>query len=117
MEAAMSEALNLPSPAHTWFMNNLAEIQSRSHARLKYLSGDRKDKALAEVVGAVFKASIHAQRRGVLDRITPFHAVNYAVRQFRVGRRLAGTSTTDILSEAAYLMGRCKVISLSTAQI
>src|ERR1035438_690174 len=88
MEAVMSAAL-LSSPAHAWFMNNLAEIQSRSRVRLKHLSGDRQEEALAEVVGAVFKASVHAHRRGVLDRITPFHAVNYAVRQFRVGPPLA----------------------------
>src|SRR5450755_2009208 len=113
METVMSAALHLPSPAHTWFMNNLVEIQSRSRVRLKHLSGDNKEEAMAEVVGAVFKASVHAERRGVLDNVTPFHAVDYAVRQFSVGRRLAGTASTDALSEAAYLQGKCRVISLN----
>ncbi len=109
MSAAISQ-----SPAHQWFTNNLPEIQSRSRACLSRLPHNYREEAMAEVMGAVFKAGVHAQRNGVLAKITPYHAVVYAVKQFRQGRRMAGYTTTDVLSEATQAKGRCKVVSLSS---
>jgi hypothetical protein len=112
-EVVMSAAIS-QSPAHAWFMENLPEIQSRSRACLSRLPRHQREEAMAEVVGSVFKASVHAERNGVLARITPFHAVVYAVKHYRQGRRMAGYSSTDVMSEATQIKGRCKVVSLSS---
>jgi hypothetical protein len=109
MSAAISQ-----SPAHTWFMQHLPEIQSRSRACVSRLPRHQRDDAMAEVVGSVFKASVHAERNGVLARITPFHAVVYAVKHYRQGRRMAGYSSTDVMAEATQIKGRCKVVSLAS---
>jgi hypothetical protein len=113
-EVVMSAAIS-QSPAHTWFMQNLPEIQSRSRACLSRLPGHQREEALAEVTAAIFKASVSAERNGVLARITPFHAVVYAVKHYRQGRRLAGYSSTDVMSDATQIKGRCKVVSLESA--
>jgi len=102
------------SPAHTWFMQNLTEIQSRSRACLSRVPSRFRDDAMAEVIANVFKASVSAQRRGVLARITPFRCVLYAVKQYHQGRRMAGYTSTDVMSEAAQAKGRCTVVPLST---
>ena len=99
--------------AHNWFMQNLPEIQSRSNACLSRLSGERREDAQAEIIGAAFKATVHAERNGVLGNITAFHVVTNALKQCRQGRRMAGYTTTDVMSEATQLKGRCKVLSLS----
>ena len=102
------------TPAHRWFAQNLPEIQSRARACLARLHPAQREEALAEVMGAVFTTSVHAHRRGTLAKITPFHAVNFAAKHYRAGRRLAGTSSTDVMSEATQIQGRCQVVSLSS---
>ena len=94
------------SPAHAWFMSNLPEIQSRSNACFARLTPDRRQEAQAEVAAVVFKAVDSAARRGVIARITPFHLVNNAARQFREGRRITGSSSTDVMAEATQRKGR-----------
>ena len=101
------------SPAHCWFSQNLSEIESRSRACLSRLQPEQREEAMAEVLGAVFHASVNAQKRGVLARITPFHAVVFAVKRYRTGRRMAGSSITDVMAEGTQLRGRSKVVSLS----
>jgi len=101
------------SPAQSWFTRNLPEIQSRSRACLSRVRPDQRDDALAEVMGVVYKTSVNAQKRGVLAKITPFHAVDFAVRQYRQGRRMGGYSSTDVTSEATQRLGRSRVVSLS----
>ena len=103
------------SPAHIWFLNHLPEIRSRGHACLSRLRGDAYDEAMSEVVGSVFKGAVYAARSGNLERVTPYHAVRFAVKQFRQGRRLAGYSSTDVTAEAAQLKGRATVLPLPGA--
>ena len=76
------------SEAHDWFIRNLAEIQSRSHACFARLNPDLREEAVAEVMANVYQASASAARRGVLAKITPYHAVVYATKHFRTTRLL-----------------------------
>ena len=111
--------MQLPTPsvasssANLWFMNNYAEIQSRSKACFCRLTPDRRQEAEAEVLATVFKATASAAKRGTLNRLTPFHLVSYAVQQQRVGRRMAGSSSTDVLSDLTRIKRGTRVISLS----
>ena len=94
-------------------MNNFDEIQSRSKACFSRLTPDRRQEAQAEVLATVFKATASAAKRGTLNRLTPFHLVSYAVQQQRVGRRMAGSSSTDVLSDLTRIKRGTRVISLS----
>ena len=102
------------SPAHVWFSQNLPEIQSRARACLSHLLPEQRAEASAEILGSIFKTCVSAQNRGTLHNITPFHAVVYAVKHYRAGRRMAGYSSTDVMSEATQLKGRSKVVSLDS---
>jgi hypothetical protein len=107
-----SHSAVVESPAHAWFLGHLPEIRSRCRAALTRLRAESREEATAEVTAAVFKAAVHAARNGTLGRVTPYHAVAFAVRQFRQGRRVAGYSSTDVTSEAAQAKGRAKVSAL-----
>jgi hypothetical protein len=102
------------SPAHVWFLKNLPEIRSRARACLVGLRADDREEAMAEVTAAVFKATVHASARGTLDRVTPYCAVVFAVCQYRQGRRMAGYTSTDVLSDAARVLQRVQVTSLES---
>ena len=102
------------SPAHVWFAQNMPEIQSRARACLSHMRPEQREEATAEILGAVFKTSVNAAKRGMLGNITPFHAVVFALKQYRAGRRLAGTSSTDVLAESTQIKGRVKVVSLES---
>ena len=106
--------VSFPSLAHSWFSKNLPEIQSRSRACLSHLRPEQREEAMSEVLGVVFKTCVNAHKRGVLGRVTPFHAVVFTVKQYRAGRRMAGYSSTDVTSEATQIKGRSKVVSLSS---
>lgn len=108
-------AMNIPAtdlPAHDWFTHHLPEIRSRAHACFARIEGDRREEAEAEVLASVFRACVRAARRGTLARITPYWAVVYATRQFKAGRRFAGTSSTDATSEATQRRGRSRTVSI-----
>lgn len=105
----------IPStPVQNWFIRHLPEIESRSRACFCHLRPEQRDEALAEVFGVVYKTCVNAQKRGVLAKITPYFAVVYAVRQYRAGRRMGGTSSTDVMAETAQVKGRAKVVSLNS---
>ena len=110
----MSNSKVDPFAAHDWFLNNLDEIRSRAGACLGRLRPEHREEAVAEVVAAVFCAAVRAARRGVLERVTPFHAVDYAVRQYWQGRRVAGTSSTDVVADATTAKRRVRVVSLES---
>ena len=103
------------SAANDWFMQNLAEIQSRSRAVFARLTPERREDAIAEVMANVYQASESAARRGVLARITPFYCVTFAAKHYRKGRRIAGYSSTDATSEATRVKGRAHVVSIESA--
>ena len=103
------------SPAHDWFMQNLTEIQSRSRAVFARLTPERREDAVSEVMAHVFQASESAARRGVLAKITPYHAVVFAAKHYRKGRRIAGYSSTDVSSEATKIKGRVHIVSIESA--
>lgn len=102
------------SSAHRWFAVHRIEIESRIKACFCRINDNELEEATAEVLANVYKAIDSAARRGVLGNVTPYHLVVYAVKHFWQGRRMAGYSTTDVMSEATRRRGRVTVMSMSS---
>lgn len=111
--SAISSAV-FQSAAHHWFAQHLPEIQSRAKACLSHLRPEQREEATAEILGAIFKTCVNAEKRGTLNNVTPFHAVVFALKHYRAGRRIAGFSSTDVTSEAAQIKGRAKIVSINS---
>ena len=98
--------------ANAWIMQNYTELRSRARACFAYCEPGHREEAIAETVAASLAAAHSAARRGKLDRITPYWLVIFATRQFRSGRRFAGTSSVCVMSEATRLRRGVRVVSL-----
>jgi hypothetical protein len=98
--------------ADAWFLGHLAELKSRARGALYRMQADPREEAMAEVLATVFESCLNAARRGALDRVTPYHAVMYAARRHRCGRRFAGSSSCDVMGEVTQVKGQVAVQSL-----
>ncbi|MEI8194726.1 MAG: hypothetical protein WCI73_02335 [Phycisphaerae bacterium] len=103
-------------PAHLWFQQHLPELTSRCHAVFCRLPEVEREEAIADVLAAIYQVIVRTYRRGRLDCLTPFWLVNFGARQYRSGRRFAGYSSSDVLSERARILGRVHVVSLDQAR-
>lgn len=102
------------SPAHVWFVSHLPEINSRARAYFSDLKPEVREEAVQDCLAVIWKQSLTAARRGVLDTHTPFHAVVFAGRGWRSGRRFgSGFSKTDVMAEGARAAGRVNVACFS----
>jgi hypothetical protein len=98
--------------ANAWMITHHAELRSRAHAKFRHLDPERREDAVAEVLAMALVWAHAAARRGTLHRLTPFWAVVFAARQWRTGRRCAGSSSTCVLSDAARIKHGLTIISL-----
>ena len=99
--------------AQAWFLQHLAGMQRFTRLRFRGLGSGECEEAVADVLASIFRSSLSAARSGKLHRLTPYHVVVFAVRQYRCGRRFAGYSSTDALAEATQRRGRAVVVSLA----
>ena len=98
--------------ANSWIQRHHSELRSRARACFAYCEPGHREEAIAEILAASLAAAHSAARRGKLARITPYWLVIFATRQFRSGRRFAGTSSVCVMSEAARLRRDVRVVSL-----
>ena len=113
MTAALASAdFDHSQQANSWIQQHHAELRSRARACFAYCEPGHREEAVAEILAASSAAAHSAARRGKLDRITPFWCVVFASRQFRTGRRFAGTSSVCVMSEATRLRRGVRVVSL-----
>ena len=98
--------------ANDWIQQHHPELRSRAHACFAHRDPEHRDEAVAEILAVSLAAAHSAARRGKLDRITPYWLVIFASRQFKAGRRMAGTSSQCVMSEATRLRRGVRVVSL-----
>jgi len=87
--------------AREWFTAHHDELRSRAHCTFRHLGADRREEAEAEVLGTSYVWACRAAERGRLDHLTAYWCIAFAARQFRQGRRMAGYSSSCVMSEAA----------------
>lgn len=98
--------------ARKWFDERHVELLSRAQATFRQLHADHREEAVAEVLATIFSWACRAAGRGRLDKLTAFWAVTFAARQYRQGRRLAGYTSSCVMSEAARAKRGLRVVSL-----
>lgn len=108
----VSHAAQASTEANAWLTQHHEELCSRAGASFARLDPGRREEAVAEVIALVADSAHRAAERGTLARITAYHAVTYASRQVRCGRRATGTSSTDVLAEATQRKRDIRVLSL-----
>jgi hypothetical protein len=98
--------------ADQWVLDHHDELVRRTRYHLRHLDAERRAEAAAEVVALALRWSRSAARRGRLGRLTPFNVALFACRQLRRGRRFAGMSLKDVMSEAAQKRHVFRVVSI-----
>ena len=102
-----------PPAAHVWYERHLAELTRRCQTYFRGLPLYEREEATAETLASVLKYAIGAAARGKLQVLTPYTLVLFFGRAFLEGRRMAGSSTVDVMSEAAQRKHGFEVISLN----
>ena len=103
------------SAGHLWFETHLPELTRRCRTWARRLPRDEGEEATAEVLAQAFRCVLSAEARGKLHRLTTGSLIRFFGRAYRVGRRMTGCRSTDVLSEAGRLRHRRRVMSLSDA--
>jgi len=73
----------------------------------KYMNPEAKEEVVAETTAAAWKNHFHYSMKG--KQLPVSSVAHYAVQNVRMGRRFAGTSSTDALSPRTKLLGRSRV--------
>ena len=79
--------------------------------RVLKLKADNLDDALQDLRAIAFGIYRSLVRRGKEAFFTPI--MKFAMKRYKSGRRFAGTSTTDVLSDCTRILERCDICSLS----
>ena len=98
--------------ANAWLAEHYQELRDRARVQFAGFDADRCEECACEAL-AMVAASVHsAARRGTLHRLSPSTCIYYSTRQIKGGRKAAGYSSTDALSEATKLKRGIHVIPL-----
>jgi hypothetical protein len=111
----MSTITNATTPTVVSFEVLLAKMNPHFKffaKRVLKLKADNLDDALQELRAIAFDIYRSLIRRGKQAFYTPI--MNYAIKRYNSGRRFAGTSTTDVLSDCTRILERCDICSLDT---
>ena len=112
MSTAIASTQLTPSAGHVWFEQHLPELTSRCQLFVQRLPRAEREEAVAEILGQIFSYTVRAADRGKLHLLTPFTLVSFFGRAYCQGRRLGGSSTTDVLSEQTRYRRGLRVVSL-----
>ncbi len=99
MSTALVSTEVAPTAGHAWFQQRLVELTSRVRVFVLRLPQAQREEAVAEILGQIFAYTVRAGIRGKLALLTPFTLVSFFGRSHMRGRRMVGTSSTDVLSE------------------
>jgi hypothetical protein len=80
-------------------------------ARQMKLKFDNFDDTIQDLTAIAFDIYRSLVRRG--KEIFYSTIANFAIKRYKSGRRFAGSSTTDVLSDETRILGRCEICSLS----
>jgi hypothetical protein len=116
MSSAVSVCSDEPADqANAWLAEHHDELCSRARVQFGSQGLERREESVCEAL-AIIAASAHsAARRDTLHRLSPSTCMHYAVKQIKAGRRAAGYSATDALSEATRIKHGVEVGSLDAA--
>jgi hypothetical protein len=103
--------------AHAWIEAKLPSIQKRCRAFFRALPAEQREDATAEVVAQGLQCAISAERRHRLHLLSVNSVVTYLGRAYWAGRRLAGSPTTDALSEVGRRRHGPRVLSLDAPEL
>ena len=104
---------DLPSsPAHAWFDRHLSELTRRCRRHFRNLPAVEREEMVAETLAGIFLYTVRAAARGKLRHLTPYTLVWFFGRSCQAGRRMAGYTSTDVMSEAARRGHHHEVLSL-----
>ena len=78
--------------------------------RVLKLKADNLDDALQEMRAIAFDIYQRLVHRGKQAFYSPI--ARFAIQRYKAGRRFAGSSTTDVLSDCTRILGRCESCSL-----
>ena len=104
------------SAGHDWFEQRLPELISRCRAFTRRVPDHVREEAQAEILASIFQYVLRAERRGKLSALTSFTLVSFFGRAFCDGRRMTGSSRTDVMSLATQRRRGFRVISLETVE-
>jgi hypothetical protein len=94
------------------FQGMTPELFSRFRVQFRYLDPERKDDATAEGLAIAWHSYLTARRKG--KHLTPSTIVFYTAKAVLAGRRLAGATNLDALSETTLARQRLgHTVSLS----
>lgn len=103
--------------AHVWYEAHLPELTRRCRAFTYRLPSFVREEAQAEILAGILVYLLSAERRGKLHAVTPFSLVSFYGRAFCDGRRVAGSSRSDVMSSAAQRRRGFRVVSLETMEL
>ncbi len=111
-----ADALSTVLATHNWqaaFEALLPAIRSQARFALRHLFGDAQREALQEVVATACVAFARLHQQGRAEVASATSLVRFAVRRYRVGRRVAErTNSEDVTSPACRWQKCARVESL-----
>ena len=109
----MTTITNATTPTVPSFETLLAKMEPQFKffaKKVLKLKADNLDDALQEMRAIAFDIYRSLVRRGKQAFYSPI--ARYAIGRYKAGRRFAGSSTTDVLSDWTHILERCDICSL-----
>jgi len=97
------------------FVGMMVDIENIAACAFSELNPEARQEAVAESVAMCWQNHLHCQQVGKDPGASSM--AYYAVQGVRSGRRMAGSSSTDVLSPQTQIMGRAKVQSLDAMPV
>lgn len=93
--------------AQRQFAEIMPHVQRIAKYAFRYMDSDAREDAVAEAVAQAWQNHLHCTLSGKSPGAPSI--AYYAVKNVKAGRRLAGTSSTDVHSAKCQMMGRATV--------
>lgn len=94
--------------AQEHFLEILPHTQRIAGSAFSHLDPESREEALAEATAMAWQNHLHCQQAGKSPRAGSI--AHYAVQKVKAGRRVAGTSSTDVLSPRTQQLGRSRLL-------
>jgi hypothetical protein len=112
VNARTTSDVDTQANANAWIAEHHDRLVRLLHAQFTRQRAEARGEAVAETLALIAGAVHRAAAAGTLEQITVSSCVRFAVRQYRCGRRAAGTSSRDPLAHAAKVRHGICVYSL-----
>lgn len=111
--ARSSSALNETTNAHDQFVSMLPQIRRKAAIAFHEFDPEAREDAIEEIIANCFVAFAQLVGQGRAELAYPTPLADYAIKQFRDGRRVGGQlSVRDVMSRHPQRMKGFRVVSL-----